>query len=164
MSSVHWNPTVLAVAGSPTTHPWLLLHLSGPNSKTVEASHYEALLVVLISLLCFFHSVYASVNSTFAQFSSESCRVCLLFPAGSLTNRSMTWNKKHKVSSDKGRSPNSHSLSPLPIPTTCFWTPGLKMQIWGKVGKPSQIQGDKGGRMTKWNMECPRLNRKRMLV
>lgn len=77
-------------------------HLAGSCSscsslKQVKALHCWKFPVAFISLICSFYPAYTSVNSTFSKFSLDSPKVCLLSPAGSLTDRSITWDEKHKV-------------------------------------------------------------------
>lgn len=103
-SSARWSPVVLAVAGSPSTHPWPLLHLGGPCSSGLCPKEGKT-----FSLL----RVPGCLTS--AQFSLDSSRGCLLFPAGSQIGRSRTWNEKHQVPSGKGSpSHDPHPLHPAP--------------------------------------------------
>lgn len=153
-----------SVAGSPTTRPQLLLHLASscsscPVPKPVKALYCWEFLVTLISI-CSFYPPHTSVNSTFAKFSQDPSTVCLLFPAGSLTDMRMTWDEKYKVLLRQEEVPQARFLAldrfahGLSLP--CLWKSNgyrvlasenhlqslWKMKIQGKTKKLSQIQGD----------------------
>lgn len=112
-----------SVAGSPTTRPQLLLHLASscsscPVPKPVKALYCWEFLVTLISI-CSFYPPHTSVNSTFAKFSQDPSRVCLLFPAGSLTDMRMTWDEKIQGTSPARGGPPGTFPSPWQV---CPWS------------------------------------------
>lgn len=98
MSSARWSRVVPTAAGVTTAHPydcstwWPLLLLLRPREK-------KKFPVAVTSLFVPF------TLTTPPGFSPNYSRPCLLFPAGSLTSRSRTWDEKHEVPVTQGEVP-----------------------------------------------------------